>query len=218
MDKSTALLVAQIAIPALCVVGGGVAISRQVGRAADIRQETGRVERQIVLIEERRRELEKPRAITRYPTVLISEKEQPDFLSLLRLCSGVASVKISRWANGTPISALPPGTPLPNNASQTPALLLASQLPPGVTAIPSSIEVTGKYNDVRQFLYLLMRESRLLNLSDLKWQRTDKWPSTRANFNLTRYVTSKPPAAPPGQEIASAGRPTTSGPDLAHAN
>src|SRR5450759_4854829 len=118
MNKSTTLLVAQIAIPALCLAGGGMAISRQVGRAADIRQETGRVERQIVLVEERRRELEKPRAIARYPTVLITEKEQPEFLSLLRLCSGVASVKITRWANGTPVSALPPGAPPPANPQQ----------------------------------------------------------------------------------------------------
>jgi hypothetical protein len=46
---------------------------------------------------------------------------------------------------------------------------------------------------VREFLYNILRSPRLLTMTDVRWGRTDRWPTTGVSFTLTRYVT------PPGK-------------------
>lgn len=130
----------------------------------------------------------KPRLV-RYPTVEQSPNEQPLFLNILRAYALETHVKVMRWANSSSV-AKQASTSSANgaNAEKPPA-----GMPPDVTPIASVVEVSGTYNDMRRFLYRLMRSPRVLSLSDIRWMREDKWPVTHLNFTLTRYV------APPGK-------------------
>jgi hypothetical protein len=125
----------------------------------------------------------KPRLV-RYPTVEQSANEQPLFLNILRAYALETHIKVTRWANVSSV-ANQASTSSTNatNAEKPPA-----GMPPDVTPIASTVEVSGTYNDIRRFLYRLMRSPRVLSLSDIRWMRDDKWPETHLHFTLTRYV------------------------------
>ena len=103
--------------------------------------------------------------------------EQNSFLNSLRMIQNQSHVQITRLTN---IEASTP--PQPDSSSSTAAK-------PAVMAAPvsTSMEVAGKQNDVRQFLYRIQLAPRLMNMTDMKWLR-DVYPTTHLIFTLTRYV------------------------------
>ena len=119
----------------------------------------------------------------KFPTVARTPREQALFLDALRANADVCKVQLVRWSNTTPAPAAPTGDKG------------ASPLPPAVSSIVSIVEVAGRSENTRQFLYNVLRSRRLLNMSDLKWVR-DTWPNTHLTFTLTRYVA--PPVQLPG--------------------
>lgn len=203
MNKQKLLLIGQIALPAFCLIAGSFAMLRQVRRGNEAREERGRIDRQIILVDAKLKELEKPRPFIRYPAAMAGPQEQPEFLNIMRGYSAAANVKITKWLSQTPVAAAKAptatagsgGSPLSAQpATQNPTAALAAALPPGVTAIPAAVQVNGPFNNVRQFLYSVLSDRRLINLSDVRWSRTEKWPTTGVEFTLTRYVTDKAPA------------------------
>lgn len=119
---------------------------------------------------------------TRYPAEDASVQEQPAFLNTLRAYADNAHVQIVRWTNVA--APPPPAAPDPNKKAA----------PAEVGSVLSTIEIKGKFNDARQFMYDLLYCPRLLTMSDVIWTRGDKWPLTHVTFTLTRYIYTTPAA------------------------
>lgn len=122
---------------------------------------------------------------TRIPTAEQTTKEQPDFLNTLRVYANASGVKILKWSNGTPYAPASGGTTSSNGTPQDKQKVI----PGGAIPVASAIEVAGSYNNIREFMYYLLRSPRLLNMNDIKWKRDDHFPQTSASFTLVRYVT-----------------------------
>jgi Tfp pilus assembly protein PilO len=131
-----------------------------------------------------------------------TEAEQTAFLTDLRMKAAQAEVEIVKFANvmKAPSSGEAPADPAnPNKKSAIPE----------ITPKSSTVEVAGDYQKVRDFMYAVLRSDRLLNVSNIMWQRTEspeKPKDTKISFNITRYVTRASAAAP--QQPAAVGAAT----------
>ena len=124
--------------------------------------------------------------------------EQNSFLNSLRMIQNQSHVQITRLTN-----IEPPALAAPDPSSPTAARSVVMAAP-----ISTSMEVVGKQNDVRQFLYRIQLAPRLMNMTDMKWLR-DAYPTTHLIFTLTRYVApsgSHPVLAPVEQTSAPSGQ------------
>lgn len=140
--------------------------------------------KQIAQLEALIKDLDAKPPLTVIPVILQSGVEQPDFIDVLRSRAEQSHVILNRWANATVLAVgTGAGNPGATGASSGPP-----SLPSDVTAINCSIEAAGTYNSLRHFLYSLQYAPRLFTLSDMVWQRNDKWPITTLKFNLTRYI------------------------------
>jgi hypothetical protein len=128
------------------------------------------------------KDLDSKPPISVIPVILQSPAEQPDFIDILRSRAEQTHISLTRWANTAAA---------PNSAAASGG---GTPLPAEVSAINCSIEVAGKYNDLRHFLYSLQDGPRLFTLSDMMWARNEKWPITTLKFNIARYVTMNGPA------------------------
>lgn len=182
MNRTSHLNIAKIVIPFLCFLIAGGVISYEIRRIRRLEGERIQVEQNIATVEKLRQELDQhtPVMLNRFPTAQQSPQEQADFLNKLRAYAAATQIRIVRWTNATPIAPASGGESGPPKQSS---------IPPGVLPISSSIEVSGLYNDIRAFLYSLLRDPRLFSLTDIEWQRSDRWPRTRVSMTLTRYVT-----------------------------
>jgi hypothetical protein len=151
-------------------------------RLKRLESETASTQAKLDHISRELRDFEAQPQTEKYPTVARTPREQALFLDTLRANADISKVQLVRWTN-----SMQPAT-----ADK------ASGLPAGVSAIVSIVEVAGRSENTRQFLYNVIRTRRLLNMSDLKWIR-DTWPNTHLTFTLTRYVA--PPVQLPSQQL-----------------
>lgn len=147
-------------------------------RLKQLEKSTIETEHKLTAIDNELRSFDAQPPTEKYPTVAKTPKEQAEFLDTLRANADICKVQLVRWSNTTP-----PPAPPPAQATDKPA----SGLPSGVAAIISIVEVSGRSDNTRQFLYNILRSRRLLNMCDIKWVR-DQWPNTHLMFTLTRYV------------------------------
>jgi Tfp pilus assembly protein PilO len=184
MHKKTAMQAAVILCPvgSLLIAGGVIAGGRAHVNALDADDRT--VRQQIASARQLLAELEGQQHLVRFPTAAQVAQEQPVFLNQLRSYADLNRVRIDRWT----ISAT---TINPRSAQAQ-----KKGLPPDVTPLTSSLQVAGRYADVRLFLYDLLRSPRLVNMSDIRWTRAPTPGDTALIFTITRYV------APPGKASA----------------
>jgi hypothetical protein len=177
MNKEGVYRSLTVALPIVAVVIGIGASGYEWQRLKRLDGETTVAEAKLTQIDLELRNFEAQPQSVRYPTVEKTPREQAQFLDALRANADVTQVQLIRWTNNTPVAAPPPPT----------ADKPANGLPGGVAPIISVVEVAGRAENTRQFLYNVIRTRRLLNLTDIKWVR-DSWPNTHLTFTLTRYV------------------------------
>jgi hypothetical protein len=178
MNKEALYRALTVALPIVAVTSGMGASIYEWQRLKRLEADTSAAEKKLTQIDLELRNFEAQPQSNRFPTVDKTPREQALFLDALRANADVCRVQLIRWTNSTP-PAPPP--------SSTPSDKPANGLPGGVTPIISMVEVAGRAENTRQFLYNVIRTRRLLNLSDIKWVR-DQWPNTHLTFTLTRYV------------------------------
>lgn len=184
VNKVRVLNIAVILVPLICLLGATASIAYQVHRIMTLQDRRQKIEGDIAIVESRLRELQMTPRPSRIPTVEQTPQEQSGFLNSLRAYAELSRVRLARWTNATPLA--PPAGARDGSNPQ-------SNIPEGVTPISSAVEVIGPYSGVREFLYNILRSPRLLTMTDVRWGRTDRWPTTGVSFTLTRYVT------PPGK-------------------
>ncbi len=109
------------------------------------------------------------------------------FLQWRKETAAASHVEVSKWTN------MPPPPPPPAPAADQPKDPNAPKpLPRGISMLISAVEVSGTYTDIRDFLYLIMRSTRVVTLNGVKWTRAEKWPQTKVTFTVTRYVNTEP--------------------------
>lgn len=117
-------------------------------------------------------------------------QEQVAFVSTLRANAAQCQVRLTQWG-----TAPVPTISVPEGANPRLKDDLAK-----VTPIANEVSVSGTYDQIRNFLFSLTKQERLVTLSSIKWTRAADPPLTALNLRLTRYVgalnASPPPAAP----------------------
>ena len=198
MKKESLYRPLTIAVPIVAVLCAGGVSGFEWNRLKRLEGEATATQAKLVQIDRELRSYQAQPQTERYPTVPRTPREQALFLDALRANADVCKVQLIRWSNTTP--AAPPATDKPAAGPTT-----------GVTAVVSTIEVMGRSENTRQFLYNVLRSRRLLNMSELKWVR-DAWPNTHLTFTLTRYVAPQVelPASSVHPEQAHAGGPRES--------
>jgi hypothetical protein len=182
MKKLRFLKIAVILCPVGAAFVAGSVYGFEVRRLHRFEAERAKAEAQMASLERLVKEIEAQPDIVRIPTADQTPQEQAQFLTALRSWAEARHVQLVRWTNVV-------------TAPSSPEAGQATTLPAGVTAIVSNIDVKGRYDDARQFLYDLQRSRRLLTLNNVRWTRGEKWPGTEVFFSLTRYVT------PPGKSV-----------------
>lgn len=184
MNKLSFFNSAALVLPLVSLlIGGGVAFY-EVNRLHQLDAEFANTKRQIALVDRALAVRREAPLHTRRATVARSRHEQTDFLTWLRTYATLTHVQITRWS------------------SVSPAASAAAPLPLGVTALDSTLEVTGAYNDIRRFLYSIEGASpRLLNLSNTNWSRVQSG-ATHLTFNLTRYTALESAPTTPATTIS----------------
>jgi len=183
MNKHSLYHIATIVLPFLSLlIAAGVAYV-EINRLHLLESDYSHTEQQIGILEQTVAAQRGTPPGAKRATAQISPHEQTDFLTWLRQYAAFTHVQISRWTN-TPPSA-------------------GSALPASVAESNSTVEVTGAYGNIRQFLYNVERDSpRLLNLSNVNWNRGTP-PVTRLTFTLTRYVAPETTISTPPVETGS---------------
>jgi hypothetical protein len=180
VNKSTVMQYATLGVPVLALVIGGVGFTTQHRRLGGLEADLKKAETEYAAIKKLVAEMESQKGISRFPTVAITPREQPIFLTTLRTYADLSGVKLIKWG-GAPVPAITRG-PQPNGKKDPNAL------PDGVSAIANQVEISGNYQGVRGFLYNVLRIPRLINLNDVKWARGAKGQPTTLTFTVTRYV------------------------------
>ncbi len=173
MNKLSLFNILMLVTPVIGLLVGGGATFYEWNRLQLLQAEYTRARQQIVVVDRTLAARSQGPRLTQVATVAPSPHEQTDFLTWLRVYAGLSRVRITHWANA----------PAPTSPDAAKA-----GMPASVIAINGSLEVSGDYNAIRQFLYTLERDSpRLLTLSNPTWSRS-QWPQTRLAFTLTRYT------------------------------
>jgi hypothetical protein len=209
VNRTSLINSATLLVPLVCLILSGAVVFYEWRRNQQLADDRLQVEKQIAFHEKLMGQITQMPQPSRMPTVEMTENEQPSFLNSLRLSADAYQVRLVRWSNAVPV----PGA---GGSADDPARKI---MPAGVIPIASQVELQGRYEQVRQFLYELMRSPRLLNISDIRWSRGEPWPNTRLTFTLTRYVTQGPSpfseptggTAPPGRIYGAPGAFETRG-------
>ncbi len=190
----------QLLAPILAVVVGAIVLMGQQRRLNALKMEHDKVQKDVGSVQLQLKLAATQQEGKRHPTELAGQQEQSQFIDLLRKCALETGTEIVRWSN-TAVNDKTTPTPTPAPANGTaPA---GRKLPDGVLQITSEVEVKGQYPKVRNFLYKLQLNPRLLTVYKARWSRDSKYPNTTAQFTLSRYVhlpsnailASVPPAA-----------------------
>ncbi|MGI8922729.1 MAG: hypothetical protein ACR2HJ_01590 [Fimbriimonadales bacterium] len=185
--------IATLALPLVAVIASAVVIGTQVTRLRALENQKVIADKNLGFLEDLIRQDQAQPLGDKVPAIPNNPDEQELFLNELRQRAGASHVQVIRWANTSAKRA--------KDKDKNKKLS-------DITPIASAIEVAGEYSKVRSFMYSLLRSSRLLNVSDLTWQRGSQYPTTRLMFTLTRYVT-KPQAITTGVTASRAGTTPT---------
>lgn len=110
-----------------------------------------------------------------------SAQEQADFLESLRIHAADARVKIELFVAQAPIV-------MPANPDQS-VDSLTSKYQPMLT----TVAVVGPFEGTREFAYAIMHSDLLMNMSQIKWERSNTTGEVRLTCLITRYVTDDLP-------------------------
>jgi len=187
--------IATLALPLAAVIASAVVIGTQVTRLRALENQKVIADKNMLFLEDLIRQDQAQPLSDKLPAIPNNPDEQELFLNELRQRAGASHVQVIRWANTSAKRA--------QEGDKG-----KDKKPSDITPIASAIEVAGEYSKVRSFMYSLLRSPRLLNASDLTWQRGSQYPTTRLMFTLTRYVT-KPQAVTTGVSASNAGATPT---------
>jgi len=207
MNRSSFYNIATIAVPLTCFLLAIGLVFYEIHRLNLLQSESRETAQQIVQVDKIIHDIEAQPPSAKIPAVPQTATEQVDFLNVLRLFASESKVSITRWSNATPLAPAGGGN-APTGAGNNAGGNSGSAMPEGITPIASAVEVTGPYNGVRRFLYDLLREKRLINMTDFKWSR-GQWPATHVSFTLTRYITQPPASVAPASASSASGTATT---------
>jgi hypothetical protein len=199
MKPILAYRLATIAVPVVSLVVAVCTVGIQARRLYKARADLVITRDRMAVTTRKISEINAQPPITKAPTAAATPLEQPEFLTAVRDMAAACRVQFSKWTNDAGIAS----------ASQE----KGPAAPPGITAITSEIEVSGKYPDARRFVYAVTASHRLYTMNDMVWVRNDKWPQTFLTLKLTRYVGPPVPglAQPAAPIPADLARPNTSG-------
>ena len=140
---------------------------------------------------------------------LRSEQEQADFLDSLRIHATNARVKIELFVAQAPVV-------MPVTQDQEQADTLTSKYQPMLT----TVAVVGTYEGTREFAYAIMHSNLLMNMSQVKWERSNTTDEVRLTCLITRYVTDTLPEEVEETEQAGdvAGQMARNGNDTSEEN
>ena len=176
--------------PIVCLLITGAAAFIQYRKVTALRADIVTADAQIAVVDQKLKEIQLTPPTSRVAAVPLSTHEQPMFVNWLRETATASRVEMTKWTN---MPAPPPPPQSTTAAADQPKDPNAPKpLPRGYLALVSAVEVSGKYGDIRDFLYLLLRSERVVTLNGVKWHRGEKWPKTKVSFTLTRYVNTEP--------------------------
>jgi Tfp pilus assembly protein PilO len=182
MDRKSVARTVIFTLPLFALVIGAGAITFETRQLSNVQSELNATRQEVASARNLINEMEGQKSLSRYPTAAMTPTEQPYFLNSLRTYAELNHVELVRWSSA----------PIPGK--NDPAV---KALPADVTPLVSSVELDGRYADLRAFLYDLLKSPRLVNMTDMKWSRGFKGPVETLTFTLTRYV------VPPGKDAAS---------------
>lgn len=187
--KSSVYRLSALIAPLVCLaIAVGLGVSQYL-RLKSIEQERVQTEGTISFVRQLIADLNAQPIVSKVAAVANTPDEQNLFLDQLRLYAAEAGVDVTRWQTvAAPREQVTSATPT------TPNPAAATTVPQGPPPLLANVEVVGNYDKNRKFLYLLMRAERLMNLSNIKWERAEspRLPQgTRVSFTLTRYVSDK---------------------------
>jgi type IV secretory pathway VirB10-like protein len=182
--------IATVALPIVALIVGAIAIGSQMMRLRNAERQQTLADKNVKFLEDLIRQDQAQPLGDKIPALANNPNEQQLFLDELRQRALTSHVQVVRWSN----------KPAKQSKDKDKN---AKQAELGITPLASAVEVAGEYNQVRSFMYSLLRSPRLLNVSELTWLR-DQYPTTRLMFTLTRYVT-KPQAVTNGVTASAAG-------------
>ncbi len=188
MKKVIAYQTLLIAAPIVALVVGGVVWMNQQRRLTRIKAEGEVVLKEVRTVQAQLKLADSQQASKRFPTVELNAQEQSKFLDLLRLCALETGVEITSWKNAVAGGDATPGSSNTGAATAKPASTAPRKLPEGISMVTSNVEVRGAFPKVRDFLYRLQLNPRLLSIHKARWGRDAKYPNTVAEFTLSRYV------------------------------
>jgi hypothetical protein len=176
-----------IVAPIVCLLIVGAAAYLQYSQMTALKADVATVQQQIVKINQTLRQTLAAPVIKRFAAGAPTKDEQAYFINWLRLRATAANVELARLSN------IPPPAPPANAQASAPKDPNAPKpLPRGIAAQASTVEASGRYSDIRDFLYLLLKSERVLTINGVTWTRGEKWPQTKVSFTLTRYVYTEP--------------------------
>lgn len=175
--------------PIVALLAGGIVWMNQQHRLTLLKNERETTQKEINTVQAQLKQAGSQLASKRYPTDEANPQEQSKFLDLLRRCALESSVEITNWKNtvaGGDAAPTPNGAGLPSSTPKPSGE--ARKLPEGISMVTSNVEVRGQFTKVRDFLYRLQLNPRLLSVHRARWTRDAKYPNTVAEFTLSRYV------------------------------
>ncbi len=184
-------------LPVVVLVIGGLLSFKQYNRLKMLAQEEKDIRQDIITVLQNMAALKSLDDFDKFAATPRSEAEQAGFIDMLQLIAGETEVKIESFRK----LPSPPKPVAKAKEGETPPP--ASKYQP----IPTSITIVGKFEPTRSFAYSLMRTDRLLNTSQIRWERDRENQFTKLSFIVTRYVKDATP-----EEIAAAIKEAASKP------
>lgn len=183
-----------IVMPIVALIIATIFTMTQITRMRGLQADKAAVDKDIAFLEDLMQQDQLQPITNKIPAEVISQQEQAAFLNQLRQLAAASGVEIVQWTN----TARSLATPEPKEGEDPSA---ASK----VQALMCTMNIRGEYARIRSFMYSLLRSTRLLNVSNLTWTRTNEYPRQALTFTCTRYVTTEPTllGTPPAQDPAN---------------
>lgn len=137
----------------------------------DIRTETAQVRRLMAALQDQP-------MTDKYIAEPRSEMEQTNYLETLRIQAKDAGVELELFLSQPPAI-------IPIDPDSDEELPISSVYQP----VMSTVVVIGSYTETRDFAYTIMRADRLLNMSQVKWERVNNSDGIRLRLLVVRYIT-----------------------------
>lgn len=167
-------------LPVVILVLGGFLVFKQYNRLKALRLEEKDIRQDINTIQQNLIALKSLNDFDKFAATPRSEAEQAGFIDMLQLIARETGVKIESFRSL-------PSPPAPKPKEGEKARVIKYQ------PSPTSITVLGGFDESRNFAYSLMRTNRLLNTSQIRWERDRENRFTKLTFVVTRYVKDATP-------------------------